>query len=391
MGNCSVNCSVNYSVADNLNEDQRALVSEARKFAAAEIQPQAKRFDESAELPVQLLKQAHALGLMNLVQDPKLNGTGLSVYDACLVIEELSAGCSGVTTTIVANDLALLPIEIGATDEQKEKFIAPICKKGALASFCLTEPGSGSDAAGLSSSITREGDHYILNGTKQWITNGGVAEQFTVFATLDKSKKHKGICCLVVPGDSAGIKRGHHENKLGQRCSNTVQLSFENVRVPVANRIGEEGQGFKIAMQTLDITRPMTAIIAVGIARAALEHSIEYAKQRKQFGQSIGSFQGIQFMLADMATNIEAARLLCLRSAEILDKKGNATLHSSMAKRFAADMGMQVTTDAVQIFGGYGYTKDYPVEKLMRDAKLLQIYEGTSQIQRIVIAKELLS
>lgn len=374
-----------------LSEEQQALRDEARRFAQEEIRPVAAKFDESSEFPSALIKKAHALGLVNLVQPTECSGTGLSLFDACLVIEELAAGCSGVTTSIVANDLALLPIRVGGTKEQQLKFIKPIADSGAMASFCLTEPGAGSDAAGISTSVQRDGDSYVLNGAKQWITNGGVAAQYTVFATLDKSKRHKGMCCLVVPADAAGIKKGHHENKLGQRCSNTVALTFDSVRVPAGNLIGKEGEGFKIAMKTLDLSRPMTAIIAVGIARAAYEHALRYAQERKQFSQPISSFQAIQFMLADMITDIEAGRLLTMRSASLLDLGHSASLESSMAKRFSADMAMAVCTDAVQVFGGYGYTKEYPVEKLMRDAKLMQIYEGTSQIQRLVIAREILS
>jgi len=374
-----------------LTEEQLALQAEARRFAREEIAPVAAEFDESGEFPGAIIKKAHSIGLLNLAQSADFGGTGLSVFDTCLVVEELAAGCAGFTTSMVANDLALLPIALGGSLEQKRAFIQPIAERGDIVSFCLTEPGAGSDAGGLSSTVTEDGDFYVINGSKQWITNGGVAKQFTVFATIDKSKKHKGICCLVVPGDAPGITRGAHERKMGQRCSNTVALTFENVRVPKGNMIGAPGEGFSIAMKTLDLTRPMTAILAVGIARAALEHATGYAKERKQFGQPIGKFQGVQFMLADMATEIEAARLLVLRSAAMLDAKRNATLLSSMGKRFAADMAMRVTTDAVQIFGGYGYTKDYPVEKLMRDAKLMQIYEGTSQIQRLVIARELLA
>jgi acyl-CoA dehydrogenase len=373
-----------------LTEEQRALRDEARRFAQAEIAPVAAAFDESEEFPAAIIKRAHSIGLLNLAQPTEYGGTGLSIVDTCLIIEELAAGCAGFTTSMVANDLALTPIGIGGTAEQKAAFIRPVCASGASVSFCLTEPNAGSDAAGLTTSVVEDGDGYVINGTKQWITNGGVATQFTVFATLDKAKKHKGICCLVVPGDTPGIKRGTHERKLGQRCSNTVSITFENVRVPKANMIGAPGEGFAIAMRTLDLSRPMTAILAVGIARAAFEHARAYATERKQFGRAIADFQAVQCMLADMATNIEAARLLTLRSAARLDAKQDASLASSMAKRFAADMAMEVTTDAVQIFGGYGYTKDYPVEKLMRDAKLMQIYEGTSQIQRIVIARELL-
>ncbi|MBN8549470.1 MAG: acyl-CoA dehydrogenase family protein [Deltaproteobacteria bacterium] len=374
-----------------LSDEQRALRDEARRFAQEEIVPVAAKFDESGDFPVALIKKAHSLGLVNLVQPVECGGTGLSLFDACLVIEELAAGCAGVTTSIVANDLALLPIRVGGTKAQQEKFIKPVAESGAMASFCLTEPGAGSDAAGISTSVRRDGDSYVLNGAKQWITNGGVASQYTVFATLDKAKRHKGMCCLVVPASAAGIKKGHHENKLGQRCSNTVALNFDNVRVPAENLIGAEGEGFKVAMKTLDLSRPMTAIIAVGIARAAYEHALRYAQERKQFSQAIASFQAIQFMLADMITDIEAGRLLTLRSASLLDAGRSASLESSMAKRFSADMAMDVCVNAVQVFGGYGYTKEYPVEKLMRDAKLMQIYEGTSQIQRLVIAREILS
>lgn len=373
-----------------LSDDQSALVDSTRKFVEKVIVPVAAKYDESSEFPHKEISEAHKNGLLNLTVPAEYGGTGLSLLDACLVIEELARGCGGFGTSIVANDLALTPIVIGATDEQKKKFLEPVATSGQFASFCLTEPGAGSDAAGLSTSVREENGNYIISGNKQWITNGGVASQFTVFATHDKSKKHKGISCLVVPADAKGIKTGHHENKMGQRCSNTVTVHFDEVKVPKENLIGKEGGGFAIAMKTLDFSRPMTAILAVGMAQAALEHSIRYAKERKQFGKEIGSFQGIQFMLADMASSIESARLLTLKAASLISEGKSASLESSMAKRVAADIAMEVTTNAVQIFGGYGYTKEYPVEKLMRDAKLMQIYEGTSQIQRIVIAREIL-
>lgn len=373
-----------------LSSDQLALVDSARKFTQKEILPVAAKYDESSEFPKEILKKASSLGLLNLAIDTEYGGAGLGIFDCTLILEEVSAGCAGFATSMVANDLALIPISIGGTEEQKQKFLRPICESGTFASFCLTEPGAGSDAGGISTTATKVGNKYLINGAKQWITNGGYADQYTVFATIDKEKKHKGICCFVVPADSKGITKGHHENKMGQRCSNTVALNFDNVEIPAENLIGKEGEGFSIAMKTLDFTRPITAIIAVGIARAAFEYARDYAKQRKQFSTPIANFQGIQFMLADMITNISAARLLTWQSAHKLDAKQKASLESSMAKRFSADMAMQVTTDAVQIFGGYGYTKDYPVEKLMRDCKLMQIYEGTSQIQRLVIAKEIL-
>ncbi len=373
-----------------LSEEQLALRDVAAGFARDEITPHSGAWDEAAHFPHAVLEKAHSLGLCNLLQPSELGGTGLSNHDACLVIEELAAGCAGITTSFVANDLALTPILVGGSEEQKKRFIPSITASPKLASFCLSEPGAGSDAGGITTSATKKGDKYIINGTKQWITNGGDAAQFTVFATIDSKQRHKGITCFVVPGDAPGISRGNHENKMGQRCSNTVRITFDNVEIPADNRIGAEGGGFNIAMKTLDLSRPLTAIIAVGIARAAYAHARAYAKERSQFGQPIANFQAIQFMLADMLTDIEAARLMTLRSSSLLDAGLHASLESSMAKRFSADMAMKVTTDAVQIFGGYGYTKDYPVEKLMRDAKLMQIYEGTSQVQRLVIARELL-
>lgn len=373
-----------------LTSEQESLREIAARFAADKVRPAAPGLDERAEFPAGLIKEGHALGLINLTLPAELGGSGLSLFDACLVIEEIAWGCSGFATSMVANDLALTPIVIGGTLEQKRKFVEPIVSGGGLASFCLTEPGAGSDAAGLQTTVEDGGDHWILNGSKQWITNAGHASQFTVFATHDRAKRAKGISCIAVPRSAAGIEVGHHENKMGQRCSDTCRVTFDKVRVPKDNMIGAPGEGFKIAMQTLDASRPLTAAIAVGIGRAALEHAIGYSKERKQFGAAISTFQAIQFMIADMATGVEASRLLTWRSAALFDQGHPSSLESSMAKRMSADTAMSVATDAVQIFGGYGYTKEYPVEKLMRDAKLLQIYEGTSQVQRIVIARELL-
>jgi len=373
-----------------ITEEQESLREIAGRFAADKIRPVAAELDEKAKFPADLIREGHSLGLINLTLPTEYGGSGLSIFDACLVIEEIAWGCSGFATSMVANDLALTPIKIGGTHEQKQKFIKPLAESAGLASFCLTEPGAGSDAAGLQTTVEDGGDVWIINGAKQWITNAGYASQFTVFATADKAKKHKGICCIVVPKSTPGVAVGQHENKMGQRCSDTCRVTFDNVRVPKDHMIGAVGEGFKIAMQTLDASRPMTAAIAVGIGRAACEHAIGYAKERKQFGSPIASFQGIQFMLADMATGVDSGRLLTWRSAWLLDQGRSASIESSMAKRVSADTAMSVATDAVQIFGGYGYTKEYPVEKLMRDAKLLQIYEGTSQIQRIVIARELL-
>ncbi|HEX8697577.1 MAG TPA: acyl-CoA dehydrogenase family protein [Myxococcaceae bacterium] len=373
----------------SLTDSQRALQETARKYAREVVRPKSAHYDETAHFPRDLIAIAHELGLINMAIPQECGGLGLSHMDQVVVCEELSWGDASVATTIVANDLANLPIILAGTDEQKKRLLGHFGERLKFASFCLTEPGAGSDVASMSTTARREGDHYVLNGSKCFITNGGHSEQFTVFATVDKAKKHKGITCFVVEGRPSGLSVGKHENKMGQRASDTVSLNFDEVRVPVANRIGEEGQGFAIAMETLDNSRPLTAMFSVGIARAALEHAMEYSSQRQSFGKPIREHQGVQFMLADMAMNIQAARLLTYQSAWLLDNGQKNTLVSSYAKCFAADMAMKVTTDAVQVYGGYGYMKDYPVEKLMRDAKLIQIYEGTSQVQRLVIGKEL--
>lgn len=373
------------------NESQNILVDTVKKFARDEIIPKALELDEKSSFPKEIISKAKDLGFLNMCVPDAYSASGLSSLDAILLIEQLAYGCAGVTTSIVANDLALAPIVIGGSEDQKKRYVQSVVESGAIVSFCLSEPGSGSDAASLSSRLTKVEGGYSLTGAKQWITNGGYAEQFTVFATLDPTLKHKGICCVVVDAKAKGVSTGHHENKLGQRCSNTVSVNFDNVFIESDRLIGKEGEGFSIAMKTLDFTRPMTAAIAVGIAKRALDEALFYAKERKQFSQPIFNFQSIQHMLADAATEIEAARLLTLQAAWLADQGKKNSFQSSMAKRFAADMAMKVTTDAVQIFGGYGYTKEYPVEKLMRDAKLMQIYEGTSQIQRLVIAKELAS
>jgi acyl-CoA dehydrogenase len=373
----------------SLSDPQRQLQETARKFAREVMRPKAAHCDETAEFPQEVFAQGWELGLMNLNIPPEYGGVGLSHLDQALVEEELAWGCTGMATSMVANDLANLPILLAGTEAQKKRFLTPFTQKLKFASFALTEPGAGSDVAGLSTTARRDGDHYVLNGSKCFITNGGYADQYTVFCTTDKAKRHKGMMCLVVEGKPKGLSVGRHENKMGQRASNTVTLTFEDVRVPVENRIGEEGQGFSIAMETLDNSRPLTAMFAVGVARAALEHAMEYANGRQQFGKPIREHQAVQFMLADMAKDVQAARLLTYQSAWLLDAGQRNTLVSSYAKCFAADMAMRVTTDAVQVYGGYGYIKDYPVEKLMRDAKLIQVYEGTSQVQRMVIAREI--
>lgn len=365
------------------------LQQTARRFAEEEIMPIAAECDVSGEHPTAVLKKAWELGLSHTCIGEAYGGVDISVLGACVGVEELSRGCSGITTSIISNDLALGPLVVGASEDQKREWLAPCAEDFKLLAFCLSEPGAGSDVAGLQLHAERDGDDYILNGTKAWITNGGYADLYTVFATTDRSSRHKGMCAFVVPRDTPGLSPGRKEDKMGQRASNTTLVHFDNVRVPSAQRLGEEGEGFRIAMGTLDRARPQVAALAVGIARRAMEEALAYSQERNAFGQAIGEFQGVQFMLADMAKDIEASRLLTHQSAWMIDAGKRASKESAMAKCFATDSAMSATTDAVQIFGGNGYTKEYPVEKLMRDAKLMQIYEGTNQIQRVVIAREL--
>jgi len=373
-----------------LTDEQLALQATARRFAQTEIAPIAAHHDQTGEFPMDVMRKAWELGLSSSSIPAAYGGVGLSIFDAVLVVEELAWGCAGMGTSIMCNDLGLTPIVVGGSEAQKKEWLDYLTGSFRMVSFCLSEPGAGSDVAGLQLLAEKDGDHYVLNGTKCWITNGGVADLYTVFATLDRSSRHKGVCAFVMPRDTPGISVGKKEDKMGQRASDTRVIHFDNVRVPASQRLGEEGEGFRIAMRTLDTTRPSIGSLAVGIARRALEESVSYAKERKAFGFPIAGFQAVQFMLADMAKDIEAARLLTYQSAWMIDQGQRASKHSSIAKCFATDMAMRVTTDAVQVFGGNGYTKEYPVEKLMRDAKLMQIYEGTNQIQRLVIARELL-
>jgi acyl-CoA dehydrogenase len=372
-----------------LTDEQRALRELAHEFAEKEIRPKAAEYDEHQTHPADVIAKAHEVGLMNPHVPEALGGAGLGSIEGALLGEELSWGCSGIATAIVANILGALPILIAGTEEQQRAWLPPLLEEPILCSFALTEPGAGSDVSGIQTTAVRRGNEYVLNGSKLFITNGGQASWFVVFASTDKSAGHRGLTAFVVPRDSEGVTIEKHLDKMGQRATDTSAIAFQDVKVPDANRLGEEGRGFKIAMQTLDQTRPGTAAGAVGVARAAFEHAVEYSRERVQFGQPIAMNQGVNFLVADMAAEIEAARLLVWQAAWLLDQGDRATLQSSYAKRFAADTAMKVTTDAVQVFGGYGYIKEYPVEKLMRDAKLFQIYEGTSQIQRLVIAREI--
>ena len=374
-----------------LTPEQRELRALAREFAEKEIRPKAAEYDEHQTHPADLVEKAHELGLMNVHLPEDVAGPGLPGFEGMLIGEELSRGCSGIAVSIVANTLGAAPVMIAGSDEQKKEWLPPLLDAPVLCSFALSEPDAGSDAARIKTVAERRGDEYVLNGSKMFITNAGHAAWSVVFASTDRSKGHKGLSAFVVPMDAEGVSIEKHLDKMGQRATDTSAFALNDVVVPAANRLGEEGDGFKIAMQTLDFTRPGTAAGAVGVAQAAYELSVEYAKQRVTFDVPIAMHQGVNFLIADMATEIEAARLLTWQAAWMLDSGygRKATLYSSFAKRFSADTAMKVTTDAVQVFGGYGYIKEYPVEKLMRDAKLFQIYEGTSQIQRLVIAKEI--
>ena len=374
----------------NLTPEQCALRELAHDFARNEIRRVAPEHDRTGEFPWTLVKHAHALGLMNLTVPEAYGGGGLQQFDDCLVIEELAWGCAGVCTTITGNSLGATPIILGGSEEQKHKYLGMLSAEPVLIAFNLTEPQSGSDSAAMRVTARRVGDEYVLNGTKQFITNGSTARLHTVFAMSDPDKGANGIDAFVVPADTPGVTPGREEDKMGQRASNTTQVIYQDAVVPAANRLGGEGEGFRLAMRTLDQSRAGIGALAVGLARAAMEASIEYAKERRAFNQPIANFQMIQALLADMAMKIETARLITWKAAWMVDNDMRATLESSIAKCFASDSAMQVTTDAVQIFGGYGYMRDYPVEKYMRDAKLIQIYEGTNQIQRLVIARQLL-
>jgi acyl-CoA dehydrogenase len=372
-----------------LSDEQRALRELARDFANREIRPVAADYDERSQHPADVIAKAHEVGLMNPHVPEEYGGPGLSAFEQILIGEELAWGCSGIATSIVANILGSLPVLLAGSDEQKREWLPPLLEEPLLCSFALTEPAAGSDVSAIQTTAELRSGDYLLNGSKMFITNAGRAAWFVVFASTDRESGHRGLSAFIVPAGADGVVVEEHLEKLGQRATDTSALALHEVRVPAANRLGEEGDGFKIAMRTLDLTRPGTAAGAVGVARAAFEHAVEYSKSRVQFGQPIAINQGVNFLVADMAAEIEAARLLTWQAAWLIDRGERATLQSSYAKRFAADTAMKVATDAVQIFGGYGYMKEYPVEKLMRDAKLFQIYEGTSQIQRLVIAREI--
>jgi len=398
----------------SLSDEQEQLIATARTFTRKAVTPAAAELDEAGAFPQAICEQAHGIGLMNCEIPQSQGGLELSCLDHCLILEEIAYGCTGVNTTLAGNSLAATPLILEGTEAQKARYLGRLINEPVYAAYCCSEPDAGSDVAGIqtkyekipashmtspkpapdsSQAPEKAGDAtcYRLTGQKRWITNGGVADFYIVFAREAGTRRHDGISCFVVDRNTPGVSVGKKENKLGQRCSNTTDVLFDGVELGPENLVGQEGAGFKLALRTFDRTRPWVAAGAAGVIRRALDESKAYALERKTFGTPIAQHQAIQFMLADMAISYEATRLLYMKAAQQVDEGTRDSVVSSYAKAFGADAAMKAATDAVQIFGGYGYTKEYPVEKLMRDAKLLQIYEGTSQIQRVVIARNILT
>ncbi|TXT53491.1 MAG: Acyl-CoA dehydrogenase [Promethearchaeota archaeon] len=370
-----------------LTAKQKELQQKAREFAIKEVLPVARYYDEKNDFPMEVIKKAWEEKLLNLAIPQEYGGLGYGLMESIVVVEEIAAACPGIATSIFDNNLGAEPVIIGGNKEQKQRILTELVNEFTLIAFATSEPGMGSDVAGMQCLAEKEGDEYILNGTKYWITNAGYADYISVFATVDPEKRHKGIAAFIVPTDSEGVKTGAHIPKLGQRASNTCSVILKDVRVPKENVLAKPGFGFVLAMQTFAATRPAIGAFAVGCARSAMEYSIDYANEREAFGRPIVNYQAIQQKIADMYKNIQAARLLTYKAAWEADQGIDNNISSACAKAFASDVAMNVTTEAIQIFGGYGYIRTYPVEKLFRDAKLFQIYEGTSEIQRIVISR----
>ncbi|HPZ41262.1 MAG TPA: acyl-CoA dehydrogenase family protein [Bacillota bacterium] len=373
-----------------LNVEQLAIQKMTREFVEKEVIPVAAHYDEIEEMPVELIRRMVRQGYATVSLPEKYGGAGMDQVTLCLVTEELGRGCAGIATSVGANTLAALPILLAGSEEQKEHYLSAIAG-GKLASFCLTEPGAGSDVSAIATTALADGDDYVINGVKCFITNGGYADLYVVFALTNPKRGVRSLTPFVVERGTLGLSAGKKEKKMGIRASNTSEVILEEVRVPAGNRLGKEGSGFRAAMETFDLSRPMIGALAVGVARAAYEAAVKYARERVQFGKPIATQQAIQFMLADMAMEIEAARALVFKAAAMAEKQERSlSAYAAMAKAYASDMAMRVTVDALQVLGGYGYIRDYPLEKYMRDAKILQIYEGTNQIQRLIIAEGIL-
>ncbi|XP_039590801.1 medium-chain specific acyl-CoA dehydrogenase, mitochondrial [Polypterus senegalus] len=381
--------SVGYSF--ELSEQQKEFRDTARKFAREEIIPAAPHYDKTGEYPVPLIKRAWELGLMNSHIPEHCGGLGLGIFDACLITEELAYGCTGVQTAIEGNSLGQMPVIIAGNDVQQKKYLGRMSEEPLMCAYCVTEPGAGSDVAGIKTRAEKKGNEYIINGQKMWITNGGVANWYFLLARTDpdpKAPANKAFTGFIIDADTPGVQPGRKEINMGQRCSDTRGITFEDVRVPKENILIGEGAGFKIAMGAFDKTRPPVAAGATGLAQRALEEATKYALERKTFGKVLAHHQAVSFILAEMAMKVELARMAYQRAAWEVDEGRRNTYFASIAKAFAGDIANQVASDAVQVFGGNGFNSEYPVEKLMRDAKIYQIYEGTAQIQRIIIARE---
>jgi butyryl-CoA dehydrogenase len=373
-----------------LTEEQQFIREIAAKIAREKILPRRTELDESQEFPWDIVKVLAESNLFGIYIEEQYGGTGGGVLDLCIAVEELSRVCGGIALCLAATALGTFPLILFGSESQKKKYLPDIAEGKNIVAFAITEPNAGSDAGAIQTTARKHGDSYVLNGTKQWITNGGEAAVYTVIAMTDKARGSRGASAFIVEKGMPGFEFGKKENKMGIRASATRELVFQDCRVPAENLLGKEGQGFIVAMKTFDASRPGVAAQAVGIAQGALDEAVTYARQREQFGKPIISFQGIQFMLADMATQVEAARALVYAVARAIDRgEKRIAKESAMAKLFASDVAMRVTVDAVQVLGGYGYMKEYPVEKMMRDAKITQIYEGTNQIQRTIIASHL--
>jgi len=377
-------------ISFELSDEQKAIQKVAHDFAEKEIRPVAAEYDEEEKYPEQFITTAFKAGMTYLYIPEEYGGQGMDFLTACIVGEEIAWGCCGFATILGANNLGTTPLLVAGTEEQKKKYFGDLTSRPSLAAMALTEPEVGSDAAGVKTTAVLEGDEYVINGTKCFISNGGIADLTTVFASTDQSKGVRGLSCFLVPAGNPGIEGGKKERKMGVRASHTAEVILSDCRVPVADLLGELGKGFKIAMITLDKARVSVACNSVGIARAALEAAIVYAKERVQFGRPIAENQAIQFMLADMAMYIEAGRLMYMKAGWMETQGLPFSSQAALSKTFCSDMAMRVTTDVVQVFGGNGYMRDYPVEKYMRDAKINQIWDGTNQIQRIVVARSIL-
>mmetsp|Transcript_20910 Transcript_20910/g.66676 ORF Transcript_20910/g.66676 Transcript_20910/m.66676 type:complete len:415 (-) Transcript_20910:172-1416(-) len=382
-------------ISFELTDEQKAFQEVARKFAEEEMMPKAAEHDRTGEYPQEVFAKAWELGLVNTHVEEAYGGMHLDCLTNVVIMEELARGCTGMMTAIEANSLASMPVILAGNDAQKKKYLGRLTEAPIQAAYGVTEPGAGSDVAGIKTTAVKKGDKYIINGNKMWITNGGKAQEtggfYFVLAKTDPGAGGKGMTGFVVDADAPGITVGRKEINMGQRCSDTRGLIFEDVEVPAENVLGMEGQGFKIAMGAFDHTRPPVAIGAVGLARRAMEEALKYSQERKTFGQPIAAYQAVSFLLADMAMGIDAARWLTYRAATMIDSGKRNTYHASMAKAFASEVANKTAADAVQIFGGNGFNTEYPVEKLMRDAKIYTIYEGTSQIQRVIITREMLA